>query len=198
MFRGKRAFGKKICYYISMKNINQRIGVFVDVSNLYHRAKNLYKSKVNFNTLLKTAVSERQLIRAFAYVVKADIPEEQSFFEALKLAGFELKSKDLQIFAGGAKKGDWDVGIAVDAITLAPKVDVVVLVTGDGDFLPLLHYLRGTTGCRVEVMSFGKSTSAKLIEDADEFTDMDKDLRRYLLYTVPPKTGMNLSRLILR
>lgn len=164
-----------------MKNINQRVGVFVDVSNLYHSAKNLYKSRVNFAELIKTAVSQRQLIRAFAYVVKADILEEQNFFEALKNAGFELKAKDLQIFAGGAKKGDWDVGIAVDAITLAPKIDVVVLVTGDGDFLPLVHYLRGTTGCRVEVMSFGKSTSAKLTEEADEFIDMDRDLPKYLL-----------------
>lgn len=175
----------EICYYINMNNVNQRVGVFVDVSNLYHSAKNLYKSKVNFNQLLKTAVSGRQLIRAFAYVVKADVAEEHGFFEALKLSGFELKSKDLQIFAGGAKKGDWDVGIAVDAITLAPKLDVVVLVTGDGDFLPLVNYLRGTTGCRVEVVSFGKSTSAKLIEEVDEFIDMDKDLRKYLLNSMP-------------
>jgi uncharacterized LabA/DUF88 family protein len=166
-----------------MKNINQRIGVFVDVSNLYHSAKNLYKSRVNFTELIKTAVSQRQLIRAFAYVVRADIVEEQNFFEALKISGFELKSKDLQTFAGGAKKGDWDVGIAIDAITLAPKLDAVVLVTGDGDFLPLVHYLRGTTGCRVEVMAFGKSTSAKLIEEADEFIDMDKDLSKFLLRT---------------
>lgn len=164
-----------------MKNINQRIGVFVDVSNLYHSAKNLYKSRVNFTELIKTAVSQRQLIRAFAYVVRADIAEEQNFFEALKNSGFELKAKDLQVFAGGAKKGDWDVGIAIDAITLAPKLDAVILVTGDGDFLPLVHYLRGTTGCRVEVMAFGKSTSAKLAEECDEFVDMDHDLVRYLL-----------------
>jgi uncharacterized LabA/DUF88 family protein len=171
-----------------MKNINQRVGVFVDVSNLYHSAKNIYQSRVNFAELIKTAVSQRQLIRAFAYVVKADILEEQNFFEALKISGFELKAKDLQTFAGGAKKGDWDVGIAIDAITLAPKIDVVVLVTGDGDFLPLVHYLRGTTGCRVEVMAFGKSTSAKLVEEADEFIDMDKNLPKFLLKT---KRGIN-------
>ncbi len=168
-----------------MKNINQRVGVFVDVSNLYHSAKNLYHAKVNFSELLKTAVSARQLIRAFAYVVKTDLPEEQNFFDALIHAGYELKSKDLQIFAGGAKKGDWDVGIAIDAITLALKLDVVVLVTGDGDFIPLVRYLRGTTGCRVELMSFGKSTSGKLLEEVDEVIDMDKELNKYLLGREP-------------
>lgn len=167
-----------------MKNINQRVGVFVDVSNLYHSAKNIYHSRVNFSILLKEAVAGRQLIRAFVYVVKADIPEEQNFFEALKFAGFEIKSKELQIFAGGAKKGDWDVGITVDAITLSPKLDAIVLVTGDGDFIPLVRYLKGTTGCRVELMSFGTSTSAKLIEEVDEFIDMDKELKKFLL----PKT----------
>ncbi len=166
-----------------MKNINQRVGIFVDVSNLYHSAKNLYQSKVNFAELLKTGVAQRQLIRAFAYVVKADVAEENNFFEALRLSGFELKSKDLQIFAGGAKKGDWDVGIAIDAITLSPKLDVVVLVTGDGDFLPLVQYLRAHSGCRVEVMAFSKSASGKLIEEADEFIDMDKNLSRYLIRT---------------
>lgn len=167
-----------------MKNINQRVGVFVDVSNLYHSAKNVYRARVNFTNLLKEAVSARQLIRAFVYVVKADVPEEQNFFEALKFAGFEIKSKELQIFAGGAKKGDWDVGITVDAITLSPKLDTVILVTGDGDYIPLVRYLKGTTGCRVEVMAFGTSTSAKLIEEVDEFIDMDKDLKKYLM----PKT----------
>lgn len=164
-----------------MKNINQRVGVFVDVSNLYHSAKNIYHSRVNFTALLKEAVSGRQLIRAFVYVVKADIPEEQGFFEALKFAGFEIKSKELQIFAGGAKKGDWDVGITVDAITLSPKLDTVILVTGDGDYIPLVRYLKGTTGCRVEVMSFGASTSAKLVEEVDEFIDMDGDLKKFLM-----------------
>lgn len=164
-----------------IKNISQRVGVFVDVSNMYHSARNIYNGRVNFNALLKEAVSGRQLIRAIAYVVSADIELEQGFFEALRLSGFEVKQKELQVFAGGAKKGDWDVGITVDAITLGRKLDVVVLVTGDGDYVPLVDYLKNTTGCKVEVMAFGKSTSAKLIEAADEFKDIDKEVNKFLI-----------------
>ncbi|MFH0792240.1 MAG: NYN domain-containing protein, partial [bacterium] len=91
---------------------NHRVGVFVDVSNMYHSAKNLYKSRVNFRELLKLATANRQLVRAIAYVIKSDTKEEKAFFDALEKAGFELKSKDLQIFPGGMKKGDWDVAIA--------------------------------------------------------------------------------------
>lgn len=164
-----------------MKNIGQRVGVFVDVSNMYHSAKNIYNGRVNFNALLKEAVSGRQLIRAIAYAVSADIELEQGFFEALRLSGFEVKQKELQVFAGGAKKGDWDVGITVDAITLGSKLDVAVLITGDGDYVPLVDYLKNTTGCKVEVMAFGKSTSAKLIEAADEFRDLDHEVNKFLI-----------------
>lgn len=162
-------------------NVSQRVGVLVDVSNMYHSARNLYNARVNFSAVLKNIVGNRELIRAIAYVVSADIAEEKSFFEALKLSGFEVKSKDLQVFAGGAKKGDWDVGITVDAITLSQKLDVVVLVTGDGDYVPLVEYLKNNSGCKVEVAAFGRSSSAKLIERADVFTDFDQDPNAYLL-----------------
>lgn len=155
--------------------------MFVDVSNLYHSARNLYKAKVNFGAILKTSVANRQLIRAIAYVVSADLPEEKGFFEALHRAGFEVRQKDLQVFAGGAKKGDWDVGITVDAITLSQKLDVVILATGDGDYLALLNYLRANTGCRVEVVSFGRSTSSKLIEAAESFIDLDSAPDKFLI-----------------
>lgn len=164
-----------------IKNIDQRVGVFVDVSNMYHSARHLYNGRVNFAEILKRAVSNRKLIRAIAYVIKADIVEEKEFFEALKLSGFEVKSKDLQIFPGGMKKGDWDVGISVDAIILAQKLDAVVLVTGDGDYVPLVTYLRVNKGCYVEAMAFAKSASAKLIAEADEFIDMDKEPAKFLL-----------------
>src|SRR4030043_313417 len=91
-----------------------RVGVFVDVQNMYHSAKNLYHARVNFRELLKLAVADRDLVRAIAYVVKSDTAEERAFFDALEKSGLELKSKDLQVFAGGQKKADWDVGLAVD------------------------------------------------------------------------------------
>ena len=137
---------------------NHRIGVFVDVSNMYHSAKNLYKSRVNFRELLKLATANRQLVRAIAYVVKSDTEEEKAFFDALEKAGYELKSKDLQIFPGGMKKGDWDVAVAVDAISLSKQLDVVILVSGDGDYEPLVEYLK-FSGLIVEVVGFKRSTS---------------------------------------
>ena len=150
----------------------QRVGVFVDAQNMYHSARNLFQSKVNFKRILEHAVNGRKLIRAFIYVITTETGEESAFLEALEKAGYEIKDKDLQIFAGGMKKADWDVGIAVDAIILADKIDVAVLVSGDGDFVPLVDYLRISQGLKVEVLSFGRSTSAKLKEAVDLFTDL--------------------------
>lgn len=159
---------------------NHRIGVFVDVSNMYHSAKNLYKSRVNFRELLKLATASRQLVRAVAYVVKSDTEEEKAFFDALEKAGYELKSKDLQIFPGGMKKGDWDVAIAIDAISLSKQLDVVVLVSGDGDYEPLVEYLK-FSGLIVEVVGFKRSTSSKLIDVANNFTDLEELKEKILL-----------------
>jgi uncharacterized LabA/DUF88 family protein len=189
-------------------NSNQRVGIFVDVSNLYHSAKNLYQGRVNYAELIKYLVGGRQLIRALAYVVKSEGVEpqhahvpggrsqaahaavsaapvpvsdmnggngssESSFFEALEKAGLELRMKDLQIFAGGMKKGDWDVGMAVDAIRMMPSLDVVILVTGDGDFIPLVNYLKWGGGKVVEVASFRRSASSKIVEAADTFINIE-------------------------
>lgn len=163
------------------KHRDQRVVVLVDVQNMYHSAKNLYEARVNFKEVLKTAVGPRRLIRAVAYVAQTETPEEKTFFEALTKAGFEVKIKDLQVFPGGAKKGDWDVGMCVDAIRYAGSVDAVVLVTGDGDFLPLVEYLQVTQGIQTEVIAFGKSTSAKLKEAADTFIDLSTNTSKYLI-----------------
>lgn len=159
----------------------QRVGVFVDTQNIYHSAKNLYQARVNFARLLEEAVGNRQLIRAIAYVIRSKSFEEESFFGALEKQGFEVRLKDLQVFFGGAKKADWDVGIAVDAIKLADKLDTVVLVSGDGDFLPLVNYLKENKGCRVEIIAFKETASGKLIEAADKFIDLSSQKRKFLI-----------------
>lgn len=164
-----------------IKHPEQRVAVFIDTQNLYHSAKNLYHSRVNFGNVLKDSVAGRRLVRARAYSVTTESGEEKAFFEALGKVGIEMITKDLQVFYGGAKKADWDVGLAVDAITAAPKVDTIVLVTGDGDFVPLVEYLQMHSGCQVEVVSFGRSTSGKLKEATDDFLDLDEEPRRYLL-----------------
>jgi uncharacterized LabA/DUF88 family protein len=161
----------------------QRVGVFVDVQNLYYSARYIYKSKVNFRAILKEAMKGRNLIRAIAYVIKADVKDEANFFEALKNLGYQVREKDLQVFPGGARKGDWDIGIAMDMIELAPKLDTVILVSGDGDFVPLVRHVKHALGCYAEVMAFGKSSSQKLVEEADHFFDLDSDPQKFLIQT---------------
>lgn len=162
-----------------IKQKEQRVGIFIDTQNLYHSAKNLYKRKVNFGAVVKDALANRKLIRAVAYVITSEAGDEKQFFEALTKIGIETKTKDLQTFFGGAKKADWDVGLAVDAIKMADKLDVVIIVSGDGDFVPLVEYLKTKT--QVEVISFGKSSSGKLIESADDFLDLGETPRKYLI-----------------
>jgi len=163
-----------------IKHSGQRVAVLIDVQNLYHSAKNLYGARVNFREILKLAVSQRNLIRAFAYVVKTKTGEEKPFFEALTKLGIETRVRDLQEFYGGLKKADWDVGITIDAIRISPNVDAIVLASGDGDFLQLVEFLKNQ-GKRVEVIAFGKSASGKLKEIVDEFIDLERNPEKYLL-----------------
>jgi len=163
---------------------DQRVGIFIDIQNLYHSAKNIYNRRVNYRELVKAVTGKRRLVQALAYVVKSDSvlessvsrltgKTEASFFNALEKSDIKLRVKDLQIFPGGMKKADWDVGIAVDAIRLAPSIDVVILATGDGDFVPLIEYLRFGLGKEVEVAAFSKSASGRLKEYADRFVDLE-------------------------
>ena len=169
---------------MAIKHRAQRVAVFIDVQNMYHSAKNIYNRRVNFREILKVAVAGRQLIRAFAYVVRTESGEEKPFFEALERLGIETREKDLQVYYGGMKKADWDVGMAVDAIRAVNSVEVIVLVSGDGDFIPLVEYLQNQ-GKQTEVIAFGKSASGKLREAADDFVDLSEDYNRYLLKSTP-------------
>ncbi len=162
------------------KSKEQRIAVLIDVQNLYHTAKNIYKTRVDFGQILKSATDGRKLIRAFAYVIRTESGEEKAFFEALIQLGIETRVKDLKEFSSGVKKADWDVGLVVDAIRVAPGVDALIIISGDGDFVPMVEYLKNQ-GKRVEVVAFGKTTAQKLIEAADEFIDLDQNPNQYLL-----------------
>ncbi len=164
-----------------VKHKDQRVAVLVDVQNMYYSAKNLYNAKLSFKNLLNLTVQGRILVRAIAYVINADTEGEgNEFFDAVNVAGFEVKEKPLQTFIGGAKKGDWDVGIAMDAIRLGNKVDSIVLVTGDGDFKPVVNYLQQSLGCQVEIVAFKKTANKELIEMADDYLDIDQHKKELL------------------
>lgn len=164
---------------VIIKHANQRVGVFLDVQNLYHSAKNLYSSRVNFEEVVKNIVVDRTLIRVIAYVIQTESGDESAFLDALVNMGIETKSKDLQIFSDNAKKADWDVGLAIDMVGLAPKLDVIALVSGDGDFVPALEYVK-KFGCQVEVVAFSKTCSQRLQDAADDFTDLCAS-KKYLI-----------------
>src|SRR3989338_3988281 len=164
-----------------IKHPDQRVGVFIDVQNMYYSAKNLHGKKVNFGNIVKEAVGGRKLIRAIAYVVSTETKEEQPFFEALYNLGIETREKDLKVYSTGFKKADWDVGLTVDAIRLAPSIDAVVIVSGDGDYLPLVEYLQKSSGKQVEVAAFGETTSGRLIDAADDFIDLSEETGRFLI-----------------
>lgn len=168
------------------------MAVLIDTNNLYHSARSIYGQRVNFAELLEQATAWRELVRAIAYVVKSDSPEEDTFFEALHDRGIETKTKDLQVFYDGTKKGDWDVGITLDAIRLAPRLDAIVLASGDGDYIPLVEYLKSTFWVQVEVIAFGRTTSARIKEAVDEFIDIDMYREMFLIWR-PSNRGKNLT-----
>jgi len=158
----------------------QRVAMLADAQNLYHTARSLYTRNIDYASLLEEGVRDRQLTRAIAYVIRADAEDEERFFEALVDIGFEAKTKDIKTFGDGSKKADWDVGMSLDAVSLAPHVDTIILCTGDGDFSRLCTHLKHE-GCRVEVMGFRESTAEELIEAADEFIDLSEREDRFLL-----------------
>ena len=162
-----------------IKHPDQRVAVFIDVQNLYHSARSLHKKRVNFKEVLKAATAGRKLIRAIGYVVTTKAGTEKTFLDALEKIGLETRERQLQEFYGGAKKANWDVGIVVDAIRAAEIVDVVVIISGDGDFVSLVEYLKNK-GRQVEVAAFGRSTSGQLKEVADDFIDLDSS-KKFLL-----------------
>jgi len=159
---------------------HQRVAVFIDTQNLYYSGRNLFGKKVNFGSVVAGALGDRQLIRATAYVVSTEGGDESPFFEALQKAGIQTKSKPLVEYFSGIKKADWDVGIAVDAMSIVDAVDVVILASGDGDFVPLAQYVR-SQGRRFEVISFRETTASSLIEWTDSYINISDDKRTYLI-----------------
>jgi uncharacterized LabA/DUF88 family protein len=158
----------------------QRVAVLVDAQNLYHTTQSVYSRNIDYDEVLEEAVGGRELTRAIAYVIRADSPNEGSFFDALEEIGFETKIKAIKTHADGSKSADWDVGMILDAVTLAPHIDSLVICTGDGDFSRLCSHLRHE-GVRVEAMAFGESTSEELVDAADAFTDLSERSERFLL-----------------
>jgi uncharacterized LabA/DUF88 family protein len=171
----------------------QRVAVLIDTQNMYHSAKHLHGARLAFGKVADAVADGRPIVRAIAYVAKSKTGEEAGFFEALTEMGIELKIKDVQEYASGAKKADWDVGLAVDAVKLAEKVDTIILMTGDGDFVPLVEYLHGR-GVIVEVAAFAESTNAQLKAVVDRFFDISTEGRQYLMGKGFPRISLRPTK----
>lgn len=159
-------------------HINQRVAVFVDVQNMFYSAKALYQKKLDFEGLMGKIVAGRQLIRAICYIVQSPEIDQTGFINLLHQIGYEIKSKELKKRPDGTSKGDWDMGIAIDAISLAQRVDTIAIVSGDGDFSDLVRALKAQ-GVRCEVYGFPGSTSEELRYTATEFIPLGSDVLLY-------------------
>ena len=152
-----------------------RVGVLVDVQNVFYAARDQFSGKLDFQKLLIQCVGDRALIRSIAYCVTCPGTDPKGFHGSLKAHGFEIREKMLKPTPDGGAKGNWDVGITIDAINLAPSVDTVILVTGDGDFVDLVYYLRAV-GKRVEAVCFHGAASNELLQSVDKYTWVDESM----------------------
>ena len=156
-------------------SFHQRVGVFIDVQNMFYATKNLYGSKLNYSKLLDYIARGRDLVRSIAYVVQTPEIDQSNFLTMLRSNGYEVRSKELKQRPDGSCKGDWDMGLALDALSMAERLDVVAIVSGDGDFSDLVTYLKAR-GVRVEVYSFPYSTAEDLRVTATEFYQMGPEI----------------------
>lgn len=145
-----------------------RVGVFVDVQNMFYAAKDRYARRLDYIKLLDLIVGPRNLVAAYAYVVQIPEINQASFLSLLEHNGYTIKSKDLRMRGDGSAKGDWDVGIAIDIVSMLDALDIVILASGDGDFCALAELIK-QHGKRIEVAAFEHNTSMDLQRIADQF-----------------------------
>ncbi|MDE2848476.1 MAG: NYN domain-containing protein [Gemmatimonadota bacterium] len=156
---------------------SERVALFIDVQNMWYAARQQHgmAARVDFEKLMQAAVSDRRLIRAYAYVIQTPEVDQSGFVTMLEQFSYEVKRKDLRRRSDGSAKGDWDMEMAIDMIRMAEKVDVVILASGDGDFVSLIQLLK-ELGPRVEVFSFPHNTARDLMETADHYHPIDASL----------------------
>lgn len=152
-----------------------RVGVFVDVQNMFYAAKKLNGARLDYESMLGRILGGRRLIKAVSYIVESSEIDQSGFISVLEKKGYQVRRKELKSFFDGTAKGDWDMGIAIDIIEMAKSLDVVALVSGDGDFVSLVRLIK-KIGPKVELYAFGHNLSSELRETADEFIELGPDL----------------------
>ncbi len=152
-----------------------RVGVFVDVQNMFYAAKDRYASRLDYIKLLDLTVGPRHLVAAYAYIVQIPEIDQSGFLSLLEYNGYRIKTKNLRLRGDGTAKGDWDVGIAIDIVSMLDILDVVILASGDGDFCPLVELIQQKNK-RVEVIAFEHNTAMDLQRQVDKFYPIGSEL----------------------
>ena len=151
--------------------MSKNVAVFVDVANIFYAAK-AAGIDIDYVTLLKSATANRDFVRAYAYTGLDPENENQRQFHAfLARSGYKVVSKDIRKYGDGRMKANLDIELVVDMMRMAEKLDIAVVVSGDGDFAPAIAAVQ-QKGTRVEVISFRGNTSSDLIDVADVFIDI--------------------------
>jgi uncharacterized LabA/DUF88 family protein len=153
----------------------ERIALFVDSQNLYYSARTGYAAKVDYEKLLRLITGTRNLIKAYAYIVQPPEGDVKPFATSLERIGYIVKTKDVRTRADGSAKANWDMGIALDILGTLDRVDTIVLASGDGDFVPLIDFIKGSDK-RVEIFAFPDNTAYDLKEKADRFEPLSENV----------------------
>ena len=154
----------------------EKVAIFVDVQNVYYTTRQCFARHFDYHRFWADATRGRTVVKAVAFAIERDDARQRQFQNILRAIGFEVKLKPYIRRSDGSAKGDWDVGIALDVLEYAPSADVVVLVSGDGDFDLLVQRIRGKHRVAVEVYGVAALTAASLIHAADRFVPIDERL----------------------
>ncbi|MBN2383692.1 NYN domain-containing protein [bacterium] len=158
------------------RKIAERAALFVDVQNMFYAARQQFNGRLDFQRLLARVAVDRKLFKAIAYIVETPDIDQTHFITLLTKSGYEVKSKELRTRGDGSAKGNWDMEMAMDIISLLPKLDVMILVSGDGDFVPLVQKIKSESRVKCEIYGFEHNTAIDLKEIADKFQAIGRDL----------------------
>lgn len=153
-----------------------KVAIFVDIQNVYYTVREAYGKNFDYNQFWAQVTADRDVVAAFCYAIDRGDQKQREFQNILKAIGFNVKLKPFIQRSDGSAKGDWDVGIALDAMEYAEQADIIVLVSGDGDFDLLVNKIRVKYGKKVEVYGVPQLTAAALINAASEFIAIDRSL----------------------
>ena len=154
----------------------EKVVLLVDVQNIYYTTRQLYQCNFDYNKFWRRVTSQREVVKAIAYAIDRDDEKQRQFQNILRAIGFEIKLKPYISRSDGSSKGDWDVGITIDAMEYAREVDVVVLASGDGDFDLLVNKVRSDFDTEVEVYGVPGLTASSLVNAATAYFPIDKEL----------------------